>query len=97
MSPFIRQLEAQLAQVLSADRYRLRNLLRAVQQAEQSGRPSDQNLDRLQKGLDQSLALRQKRGASVPKIEYDVELPVVARKDEIARTILENQVVVISG
>ena len=97
MSPFIRELEAQIGQAMQADKFRLRNQLRAVQQAEQAGRAFDKSLDRLQKELEQSLARRQARATSMPPINYPDDLPVVARKDEIARAITENQVVVICG
>jgi ATP-dependent helicase HrpA len=97
MSPFLRQLETQIAQALAADRFRLRNQLRAVKQAEEAGQPFDKNLDRLQQELEKSRALCESRRARVPKIDYDENLPVVARREEIARAIRENQVVVISG
>src|SRR5688572_26993904 len=38
-----------------------------------------------------------RRLANLPKPTYPEELPVVARKDEIARAIQENQVVIVSG
>ncbi|HEV7803422.1 MAG TPA: hypothetical protein VGP15_20285, partial [Burkholderiales bacterium] len=38
-----------------------------------------------------------RRLANLPKPTYPEELPVVARKDEIARAIRENQVVIVSG
>ncbi|SNU01802.1 ATP-dependent helicase HrpA [Ruaniaceae bacterium KH17] len=39
----------------------------------------------------------QARAAAVPEITYPAELPVAARRDEIARAIAENQVVIVAG
>src|SRR4051812_21597759 len=40
---------------------------------------------------------RAQRRARVPKPTYPLDLPVVQRKDEIAKVITENQVVVVCG
>ena len=53
--------------------------------------------ERLEKQLADSLKRAKRRQSSVPKIKYDDELPVSARRDELARTIEENQVVVVCG
>jgi ATP-dependent helicase HrpA len=94
---FYQQLEAQLAQVMQGDRHRLRNQLRAIQQAEQEGRPFDDRLNRLQTELDKSLVIAEKRASQVPQLEYDETLPVVLRKDDIAAAIRAHPVVVVCG
>src|SRR5436190_17947288 len=97
MSSFLRDLESRIATAMQADRFRLRNLLRAVQKAEEEGRPPDDQLEKLLKQLDESNSRREKRQALVPRLEYDESLPVVARRDEIAAAIRENQIVVVCG
>ena len=82
---------------MQADRYRLRNLLRAVRQAEESGRPPDERLEKLLKQLDESNARREARAKLVPRLSYDEALPVVARREEIGAAIRDHQVVVVSG
>ena len=41
--------------------------------------------------------LVERRRASVPPIRYPEELPITARRDELLRTIRDNQVVVVAG
>src|SRR5262245_32591098 len=97
MSPFLRELESRIAAAMQSDRFRLRNLLRAVKKDEDDGRPPDDKLEKLLKLLDESAARHEKRKALVPRLEYDPSLPVVARREEIAPTIHDNQVVVVCG
>jgi hypothetical protein len=87
MSSFLRDLESRIATAMQADRFRLRNLLRAVQKAEEEGRPPDDQLEKLLKQLDESNTHREKRQSLVPRLDYDESLPVVARRDEIAAAI----------
>src|SRR6476620_12396854 len=97
MSAFFSDLEARIATAMQADRFRLRNLLRAVRRDEEQGRPPDENLEKLLKQLDESNARREKRQSQVPRLEYDESLPVVARREEIAAAIRDNQIVVVCG
>jgi len=97
MSAFLRDLEARIDSALQADRHRLRNLLRAVRQAEENGRPPDERLERLLKQLDESSAKCEARAQFVPRLIYDESLPVVAHREEIAAAIREHQVVVVCG
>src|SRR6476661_496759 len=97
MSPFLRELEARLATAMQADRFRLRNLLRAVIRAEEEGRPPDEKLERLLGQLDESNHRRDKRQALVPRLEYDESLPIVTRREEIAAALRDHQVVVVCG
>jgi ATP-dependent helicase HrpA len=97
MSRFFDELEARIATAMQADRFRLRNLLRAVRRDEEQGRPPDEKLEKLLKQLDESNARREKRQSLVPRLEYDEGLPVVARREEIAAAIRDHQVVVVCG
>ncbi|MCE9524610.1 MAG: ATP-dependent RNA helicase HrpA [Planctomycetales bacterium] len=86
-----------IEQSLSPDRARLRNMLRAVRQAEEAGKPFDKNLAKLHEVLEASLARREAREKTVPKIVYDESLPVVGKREDIAAAIRDHQVVVICG
>src|SRR5262245_14742829 len=97
MSAFLRDLESRIATAMQIDRHRLRNMLRAVRQAEESGRPPDERLEKLLKQLDETNARRETREKLVPRLIYDEALPVVARREEIAAAIREHQVVVVCG
>lgn len=94
---FYRELEMQIARAMQADRHRLRNLLRAVRQGEDRGQPVDQHLRKLHEQLDASLARREKREQTVPKIQYDEALPIAAMRTEISAAIRDHQVVVLCG
>src|SRR5436305_11731498 len=94
---FFRDLEARIDGAMQADRHRLRNLLRAVQNDEEQGRAPDEKLEKLLTLLDESNSRREKRQALVPRLEYDESLPVVVRREEIAAAIRESQVVVVCG
>ena len=65
------------------DRFRLRRLLRSIEQAERQGKPFDRNLTRLADSLDQSVALRDTRRQARPRVDYSEDLPITARRQEI--------------
>src|SRR3954462_8341798 len=94
---FFDDIETRIAAAMQTDRFRLRNLLRAVRRDEEQGRPPDEKLERLLKQLDESTARREKRQSLVPRLEYDESLPVVSRREEIAAAIRDHQVVVVCG
>ncbi len=94
---FYREIELQIATAMQADRHRLRNLLRAVQQAEEQGREPGERLDKLLADVEASNRRRERRQGLVPRLAYDESLPVVSCKDEIAAAIRDHQVVVVSG
>src|SRR5687768_9269371 len=94
---FFKELEARIASSMQADRYRLRNMLRAIRDREERGQAFSQQLDRLQQELDRSNDRRAARQKLVPRLEYDESLPVASRREEIAAAIRDFQVVVVSG
>src|SRR6476620_5886026 len=94
---FFRDLELRTQSAMQADLFRLRNLLRAVRNDEEQGRPPDDKLEKLLTLLDESVRRAEKRQALVPRLEYDEALPVVARREEIAAAIREHQAVVVCG
>ncbi|MEX2026567.1 MAG: ATP-dependent RNA helicase HrpA, partial [Pirellulaceae bacterium] len=94
---YFRDLARQIDQAMQTDRQRLRNLLRAVEAAEQQGKSPDEQLARLHNQLDKSLAIVKQRRASVPPLVYDDSLPITARRDEIIAAIREHHVLILSG
>ncbi|GAB5443157.1 MAG: hypothetical protein Fues2KO_35060 [Fuerstiella sp.] len=97
MGSDFRELEQQIADAMRADQFRLRRFLRSIRNAEKQNRPFDRNLSKLQQQLQQSVALRQQRAASVPKITWPEDLPVVGRRSELAEAIRDHQVIVVCG
>lgn len=94
---FYSDLDTRISLAMLADRPRLRNMLRAVRQAEEAGKPFDKNLAKLHEVLEASLGRREAREKTVPKILYDESLPVVSKRADIAAAIRDHQVVVICG
>ncbi|RIK72243.1 MAG: ATP-dependent RNA helicase HrpA [Planctomycetota bacterium] len=80
-----------------ADRFRLRRRLRGVEQARAAGKPFDRSLERLAREVEQSVELRQRRLAKRPPVRYEDNLPILARREEIAQAIAQHPVVVVSG
>lgn len=90
-------LHSQIDEALQADRYRLRRQLRALEQAQQAGKPSEHNLRRFNDELARSRALRLARIGGRPRVTFAEELPISARRDEIATAIERHQVIVVCG
>lgn len=91
------ELELKISEAMLGDRHRLARQLHAIEQASRTGKPYDRNLARLNAELERSIARRQARRAAVPAITFDDELPISAKRDEIARTISRHQVVIVCG
>ncbi|MDA1233094.1 MAG: ATP-dependent RNA helicase HrpA, partial [Planctomycetota bacterium] len=93
----LREIEHSISLAMRADQFSLRNMLRTVKESEKSGKPFDRLLEKLQGVLQKSLQRREQRAAWQPRLDWDQELPVVARKQEIIDTIRDHQVVVLCG
>lgn len=89
--------QQQLDSVMGRDRFRLQRQLRDIQKRAASGQPVDQQLNKLTAAIKRSSDLCQRRVESRPAIHFPQELPVSARREEIARLISEHQVVVLAG
>jgi len=87
----------QIREAMLGDQYGLSRLLKSMQRAERQQRPFDRNLQRFQEQLKASCDRRQRRLRSVPTITWPADLPVVARRTEIADAIRDHQVVVVCG
>ena len=93
----LNELEKSIAVAMQADQFSLRRLAKAIRNAQRSNKPFDRNLQKLEQLLQRSVQFREQRAASVPKITYPADLPVVERREEIANVIRDNQVVVVCG
>jgi ATP-dependent helicase HrpA len=96
MSP-LRELEHSISLAMQADQFSLRKMMRAVKDSEKAGKPFDRLLEKLQGLLQKSLQRREQRAVWQPRLNWDEELPVVARKQEIIDTIRDHQVIVLCG
>ena len=82
---------------MQADQFSLRKMMRAVKDAQKAGKSFDKFLEKLTSQLEKSRRRREERSVWRPRLLWDDELPVVARKQEIMDTIRDNQVVVLCG
>ena len=89
--------EQQIFLAMQVDRFSMRRMLRSIENARESGKPFDRNLSKLTEQLTRSVQQRVERAASVPTIQWPEELPVVARREEIAAAIRDHQVIVVCG
>jgi len=88
------QIRTALPSCMADDRVRLADALARLPD-DAKGRTA--RLAQLQARLAQSQLRRAQRLARAPKPTYPAELPVVARREEIARTIAANQVTIVCG
>ena len=76
------------------DRHRLR---RNVQALKQQTPPDAKRLAQLAQQIATSADRYQKRLINIPKPKLDADLPVIARREEIAKAIANNQVIILCG
>lgn len=88
---------SQLDETMLADRHRLRQTLRGMQQAAKQNKPFDQRLEKFKKQLERSLELAKKRRNQLPKPKFSGQLPIDARIDDIKTAINDHQVVILCG
>ena len=81
---------------MQSDRFRLRREFGRIKGLKPEER-SPEVLQKFSQAVSESSKRLEDRKQRVPKLKYDTELPIYERKDEIAKAIIENQVVVISG
>lgn len=93
----IKQLEESISRAMIADQFSLRRMLNSIRSAQKAGKPFDRNLGKLKAQLEKSNAQYEKRLSLVPEIDFELDLPILERRDEIAAAIAENQVIVVCG
>ncbi|MHC5026202.1 MAG: ATP-dependent RNA helicase HrpA [Planctomycetota bacterium] len=86
-------LERRLGECMLADRHRLRRRLRALANAKDAARA----LLEVEAALEHSAKQRAARQAKQPTVRYELDLPVVSAKDEIAEAIGANPTIVLCG
>ena len=89
--------DRRLAETMQSDRHRLQRMLRELNAAKQTQRPLDKLLVKLEGEFRRSAERRERRLASVPKIEFDAELPILSKRAEIESAIRDHPVVIVCG
>jgi ATP-dependent helicase HrpA len=101
-SSFTQQLHLQLQTCMLADRHALRRKARDADDLlklkdEKSALKAQRLLGEIAQKMRTSQAKYSARLANLPQPEYPLELPVSSRRDEIAKAIQNNQVVIVCG
>ncbi len=89
--------ERQIAVAMQCDQFRLRQQVRQLRNVLKANRAHDRFETRFAEMLQRSIARREQRFKSIPKFRFDDELPILAKRDEIASAIRHNQVVIVCG
>jgi len=92
----IKQLSKQLQSCMNVDKHSYKRQLDRFCSDYKKGNDPAKKLATLASKIDQSIAKLNRRKVSIPKIEYP-DLPVTAKKDEIAELIKNNQVLILCG
>lgn len=97
MTALLGQIEKDLERALRWDRFRLRRQLGSLRHDSRVGGQHEERIAKLAAELQRSIALREARQAGVPAVSYDEQLPVAARREEIAQAVRDHQVVIVCG
>jgi ATP-dependent helicase HrpA len=92
----LQSLSDRIDQTMISDRHRLAARLRQLANITNTSH-FPQQLHQLTADIERSATRRQRRLDHLPKPSFPQELPVVQRREEIARAIADNQVIVLSG
>ncbi|HEY9199813.1 MAG TPA: ATP-dependent RNA helicase HrpA [Gammaproteobacteria bacterium] len=95
--PSLDELAAVLESVMTADRVTLRARLAGMQRRVRQGQPIDRGLPALVADIEKSRTRRLQRAERLPRPEYPLDLPVVARRADIQAAIAAHQVVIVCG
>ncbi|MGM0787683.1 MAG: ATP-dependent RNA helicase HrpA, partial [Thermodesulfobacteriota bacterium] len=94
----IKKIESRLPGALHRDRHAARRQISSLR-GKKGGKKDDPNrmLSRLERRIDESARIKQKRAQALPEILYNNDLPIVEKRDEIIRAVSEHQVVIVAG
>jgi ATP-dependent helicase HrpA len=89
--------DRRLAETMQCDRHRFRRMLREIGAAKQAQRPFDKMLAKFEEEFHRSAERRKRRLASLPKVDFDPELPIISKRAEIEAAIRDHPVVIVCG
>ena len=90
-------MDEKIAELKFSDLEFLQRKRKKIHARRHKGLPSDKLEAEYAAALEQKIADHQRYLDSLPHTEFDSELPVCERRDEIARTILDHQVTILAG
>ncbi len=89
--------DSELESTLLVDRRNLRNQYQNILKRQKQNQPVDQAIPRLVEKLQSSRDRVLEKQNNLPRVFFPEELPISQKKDDIARLIVENQVVILAG
>jgi ATP-dependent helicase HrpA len=90
-------IQKKISGALSIDRHQLTHEFKNIRSRKKSEQLADRQLEDFIKRLNRSCQKRDARLSAIPLVQYQDNLPIVERRDEIKKAILENQVIIIAG
>jgi ATP-dependent helicase HrpA len=93
----IREARSQLDKVMAADAAWCRKRLSEIERRLKRGQAVDRLFGQLLKRMEQSAQRVTERQASLPKPDFDRELPITAHREEILEVLSTHQVVIVAG
>ena len=90
-------IQKKITGALSIDRHQLTQEFKNIRSHKKSGQLADRQLDGFIKRLNRSCQKRDARLSAIPFVQYQNNLPIAERRDEIKKAILDNQVIIIAG
>ena len=94
MKQQLQKFTQQLALTMLADQFPLRRRLQDLRKQKEI---KPEQVSRLEKQIAKSVNLRALRQQQLPTPEFEGDLPIIERKNDIATAIQENQVIILSG
>ena len=94
---YYERLETRIRSAMRMDRHRFQRQLRALGESAPSRPSSKERLAKLEQEIHRSIVLCEARRQGVPRVQFDDDLPVSARREEIAQAIRDHQVVIVCG
>ncbi|MEZ5590607.1 MAG: ATP-dependent RNA helicase HrpA [Gammaproteobacteria bacterium] len=93
----LEKLEADLSQCSISERSRLARRLSGLRHRQRQGKPIERGLQELELKLTAASQRVQQRQERLPRPRFEDNLPINQRREEIARAIAQNQVVIVCG
>jgi len=90
-------IQKKITGALSIDRHQLTQEFKHIRSHKKIGKLADRQLDSFIKSLNRFCQKRDARLSAIPFVQYQNNLPIAERRDEIKKAILDNQVIIIAG
>ena len=100
ITKIIKKIESFLPQVLAGDRLAAQREIRYLARKSGNFKPDQKlltRINRLENRLRASVQKRNRRKENLPRLHFNEELPIFAKKDEIIQAIDRHRVIVVSG